>query len=293
MAGSRYINPYTDFGFKKLFGEEANKELLVGFLNVFLPEKHHIKTLTFCNTEERGEIKAHRKAVYDIFCQGQNGEHFIVEMQQAEQNWFKDRAVFLSSFPIRDQAVPGKKWDFQLKAVYLIAVLGFEYDKNEERRKLRRNVKLKDQDGEEFYDKLEFIFLQMPLFNKTEAELVTYEDKWYYFLKNLPDFTEIPAILREPIFERAFAVAEVANMTKEELRLYEESLVAYWDNYSVIETAENRGRVEGRAEGRAEGRDEGRAEEKLENARNLKNAGVSVAIISQSLGLSTDEIERL
>jgi len=280
MSG-RYINPFTDFGFKKIFGEEANKELLVGFLNVFLPEKHRVKTLEFRNTEKRGAINVHRKAVYDIFCEGDNGEHFIVEMQQAEQNWFKDRTVFLSTFPIRDQAQPGKKWDFKLNAVYLIAILGFEYDQDEERRKLRRNVKLKDQDGADFYDKLEFIFLQMPLFNKTEAELVTNEDKWYYFLKNLPDFTEIPAILREPVFERAFAVAEVAKMTKEELRQYEESLIAYWDNYSVIETAENRGR------------EEGEAKKAVEIARGMKQEGFGSDTIARLTGLSAAEIEQL
>jgi len=274
---SRYINPYTDFGFKRLFGEEASKDLLIDFLNAFLPEKHQVKTLTFRNTEQRGEADYHRKAVYDIFCTGENGEHFIVEMQQAEQNWFKDRAVFLSSFPIRDQAVPGKKWDFQLKAVYLIAVLGFEYDKEEERRKLQRNVTLKDQDGDLFYDKLQFIFLQMPLFTKTESELKTRKDKWFYFLKNLPDFSDIPSILREPIFEQAFAIAEVSKMLPDALRQYEESLITYWDNQNVLDTAEARGEARGRAE----------------VARGMKHKGLDTALIIELTGLSESEIERL
>ena len=278
---SRYINPYTDFGFKRLFGEEASKDLLIDFLNAFLPEKHQVKTLTFCNTEQRGKADYHRKAVYDIFCTGQNNEHFIVEMQQAEQNWFKDRAVFLSSFPIRDQAVPGKKWDFQLKAVYLIAVLGFEYDKEEERRKLQRNVMLKDQDGDLFYDKLQFIFLQMPLFTKTESELKTRKDKWFYFLKNLPDFSDIPSILREPVFEQAFAIAEVSKMLPDALRQYEESLITYWDNQNVLDTAEARGEARGRAE-----RD-------TEIARGMKQEGLDISLIVKLTGLSESEIERL
>jgi predicted transposase/invertase (TIGR01784 family) len=285
----RYINPYTDFGFKKLFGEEANKDLLIDFLNALLPEKHQIKTLKFRNVEQRGDITIHRKAVFDIFCEAQNGEQFIVEMQHAPQDWFKDRALFLSTFPIREQAVPGENWNFELKTVYLVAVLGFEYDKNEERRKLRRDVTLKDQDGDEFYDKLQFIFLQLPLFKKTESELVTREDKWHYFLKNLVRFEDIPSIFREPVFEQAFATAEVARMSKDELFEYEMSLMAYRDNRNVLDTA----RAEGEARGKAEGKAEGEANKAIEIARNMKNDGAPPAMISKYTGLSLDEINRL
>ena len=137
---SRYINPYTDFGFKRLFGEEANKDLLIDFLNSLLPTRHQVKTLTFQNLEQLGIISADRKAVYDIFCTAENGEQFIVEMQKAKQKWFKDRALFYLTFPIREQApkgpVGGEEWNYELQAVYLIALLGFEYDQTEERRKL-------------------------------------------------------------------------------------------------------------------------------------------------------------
>jgi len=298
---ARYINPYTDFGFKRLFGEEASKDLLIDFLNAFLPERHRVKTLTFRNTEQLGVIAIDRKAVFDIYCEAENGEHFIVEMQQARQDWFKDRALFYAAFPIREQApkglVHGEVWDYQLQAVYLIAVLGFEYDKEEEWRKLQRNVTLKDQDGDLFYDKLEFIFLQMPLFKKTESELVTRQDKWYYFLKNLSGLDEIPALLREPLFERAFAAAEVAGMSKTELLAYEAHLKAYRDNYAAMTTAENeglrRGRTEGRAEGRVEGRAEGRAERDIEIARNMKKKGFDTATIAEMTGLSPKEIAQL
>ena len=286
---SRYINPYTDFGFKRLFGEEASKDLLIDFLNAVLPEKHRVKTLEFRNTEQLGVIAADRKAVFDIYCQAQNGEHFIVEMQNAKQDWFKDRALFYASFPIRDQApkgmLDGAEWNYELKAVYLIAVLGFEYDQEEERRKLKRNVTLKDQDGDQFYDKLELIFLQMPLFNKPESELKTQQDKWYYFLKNLSGFEEIPSILREPVFERAFATAEIASMTKPELQTYEAHLKAYRDNYAVMDTAKNEGIRIGKAEGRAE-RD-------IEIARNMKAKGFDTATITEITGLSSKEIKRL
>ena len=282
---SRYINPYTDFGFKRLFGEEASEDLLVDFLNAFLPERHRVKTLAFRNTEQLGIVAADRKAILDIYCEAESGEHFIVEMQNAPQDWFRDRAIFYAAFPIRNQApkglVDGVKWNYELKAVYLIAVLGFEYDQEEERRKLQRNVTLKDQDGDLFYDKLEFIFLQMPLFTKTESELKTRQDKWYYFLKNLASLEQIPAILREPIFERAFETAEIARMSKNEYLGYELHLKAYRDNYAVMETAVRAGRAEGKAESA------------IEIARNLKAEGLAPSLIAKTTGLSVDEIERL
>jgi len=282
---SRYINPYTDFGFKRLFGEEANKDLLIDFLNALLPEKHRVKTLTFRNLEQLGIIVADRKAIYDIYCTAENGEHFIVEMQKEEEHYFKDRAIFYSAFPIRNQGKKGKKWNYELKAVYFIGILDFEYDEEEERRKLQRNVQLKDQDGDLFYDKLELIFLQMPLFTKTESELETQKDKWYYFLKNLTDFEQIPAILREPIFEQAFETAELAQMNQNELLQYEASLKIYRDNYAAFETAIMKGEKKGWAKGEAQ--------KAIEIARNMKQTGLDSALIAEMTGLTLKEIKRL
>ena len=100
----KYINPFTDFGFKKLFGSELNKDLLIDFLNQVLPGKHKIKDLTYARTEQLGNTETDRKAIFDLYCIGENGERFIVEMQKAKQNFFKDRSVYYSSFPIQEQA---------------------------------------------------------------------------------------------------------------------------------------------------------------------------------------------
>ncbi|MEY3442950.1 MAG: hypothetical protein RLZZ519_1231 [Bacteroidota bacterium] len=237
---SLFINPYTDFGFKKLFGEEANKDLLIDFLNALLPPKHQIAELTFKNVEQLPDLPEQRKAFFDISCVSRSGEHFIVEMQKAKVNYFKDRSLFYTTFPIRDQAQRGD-WDYRLDDVYFIAILDFEYDEEEERRKLLRNVQLKDQDGDLFYSKLHFKFIQMPLFTKEEHELVTHFDKWLYFLKRLSTFDEIPAILKEPIFERAFTTAALASLTQAQRNEYEKSKLAYWENNAVITSAEDRG----------------------------------------------------
>jgi predicted transposase/invertase (TIGR01784 family) len=273
---AKYINPYTDFGFKKLFGEEGNKDLLIDFLNQLLPAHHQIKELNFRNSESLSDLSTERKAIFDIHCEALSGEKFIVEMQKAKIKYFKDRSLFYVTFPIRDQAQQGE-WNFRLKAIYFVAILDFEYDEAEERRKFRRDVTFKDQDGDLFFDKLHFKFLQMPLFKKAESELETHFDKWCYFLKNLENFEHIPSILNEPIFQKAFNTAELAGLSAEQRAFYDESLIQYWGMKSALETA-----VE-----------EAKDERSLEIARNMLKRGVSVEIIAEDTGLSIEQIQML
>ena len=274
---SKYINPYTDFGFKKLFGEEANKDLLIDFLNQLLPDYHQIAKLTFRNSENLSEFAFERSAIFDIHCEAQNGERFIVEMQKAKINFFKDRSLFYTTFPIREQAKRGDEWDFRLTPIYMIAILDFLYDEEAEKQKFLRSVALRDEDGELFYDKLHFKFIQMPLFNKTENELVTHFDKWIYFLKNLASSDSIPNILREPIFEKAFHKAEIAAMTSDEYDNYQKSLMKYIEIREVVNTAV----------GSAE------KDNSKKIAREMKKDGVSSDKIMKYTGLSEKEIDNL
>jgi predicted transposase/invertase (TIGR01784 family) len=273
---AKYINPYTDFGFKKLFGEEANKDLLVDFLNQLLPPHHQIADLSFKNSENIPDLSTERKAIFDIHCKSLSGEHFVVEMQKAKINFFKDRMLFYLTFPIREQAQRGE-WDFKLTPIYMIAILDFEYDEAAERRKFLRFVQLKDQDCEVFYDKLHFKFIQMPLFTKEAHELKTHFDKWIYFLKKLETFDEIPAILKEPIFEKAFKTAEVANMTAEQREEYEQSRLSYLEVKEAVNTAEM----------------DGRKKEKYEIAKEMKESGEPKDKIKKYTGLSDEAIDRL
>jgi predicted transposase/invertase (TIGR01784 family) len=250
---SKYINPYTDFGFKKLFGEEANKDLLIDFLNQMLPPVHQIQTLTFKNPEKLPDAAKERKAFFDIECQSVTGEAFIVEMQKAKVKFFKDRALFYTTFPIREQAKKGVDWNFELKPIYFIAILDFLYDESLERAKFWRDVQLTDQDCEPFYEKLHFKFLQMPAFTKTAEELVTKFDKWAYFLKNLETFQDIPSILNEPIFEKAFETSRLTNMSAKQRTIYEKSQLDYLGVKAVSATAWEEGKTEGIAIGKEEG----------------------------------------
>ena len=230
----RYINPYTDFGFKKLFGTELNKDLLISFLNALLNGEQEITDLTYLNSEHLGDGHSDRRAVFDVYCQLADGKKFIVEMQKAEQAYFKDRSIYYS-----------KLTDVEDKHV--------------------------------FYDKLTFIYLEMPKFNKTEDELLTMFDKWMFALQNLSRLLERPKALQERIFTHLFEQAEIARFTPQERREYQESIKEYWDNYSIMETSFNKGK----------------AEANRENARKMKELGISVEIISQVTGLTINEVDIL
>jgi predicted transposase/invertase (TIGR01784 family) len=176
----KYINPFTDYGFKRLFGEEPNKDLLLDFLNTLLrDEQGEIVELTYLKNEVLGHSGLDRKAVFDLYCTNDKGEKFIVKLQKTKQKFFKDRTLYYSTFPIREQAIKGSEWNFELKKVYLVAILDFVFEEDEnEPEKYRYNVKLSDiETCKVFYDKLTFIYLEMPKFNKTIDELETRFEK--------------------------------------------------------------------------------------------------------------------
>ena len=281
IAG-RYINPYTDYGFKLLFGTEPNKDITLELVNALLQGKEVIKSLTLLPTEQLGDTKDDRRSVFDVYCENEQGEKIIIEMQKADQQWFKDRSVYYSSFPIRQQGEKGQ-WRFGLKAVYTIGILDFVFDEDKDDKEYYHHVvKLMDVNTKEvFYDKLTYIYLEMPKFNKTEAELETMADKWLYALKNLPRLLERPAALQERIFKKFFDVAEIGNLSKEEYAKYFESEKVYYDNDGAIRTAE------------AKGKKEGFNEANRENARKMKALGIAVGVISQVTGLSEEEIAAL
>jgi len=259
---SKYIDPFTDFGFKRLFGEDCNKELLLDFLNELLHKKEgKIISLTYLKSEQLGRSEEDRKAIFDLYCENEKGEKFIVEMQKTKQTFFKDRALYYSTFPIVKQAIAGD-WNYELNAVYTVAILDFVFEEDKkDKDKYRYDVMLTDIETHTvFYDKLMFVYLEMPKFTKKVEELETRFDKWMYVLKNLKRLENIPDKLREKIFEKIFEAAEIAKLSQEEYEQYVISLNAYRDFKNSIDTARDEGRAEGRAEGKAEGRAEGEEE---------------------------------
>ena len=294
----RYVNFYTDFAFKKLFGTEVNKDLLISFLNALLHGREEIREITYLNTEHLGTQEYDRRAVFDVYCKNEKGEYFLVEMQKGEQQFFKDRSIYYSTFAIREQA-PRGEWNYGLKGIYTIGILNFCFENTDP--SYYHEVKLLDTKTKEvFYDKLTFIYLEMPKFTKTEAELETLFDKWLYVIRNLASLMERPRALQEKVFQHLFEAAEIAKFDKKERYEYEESLKAYRDLFSVIETAELRGEKRGEEKGRAEGLKEGLAQglreverNKISTARKMKQLGMALADIVVVSGLSEEEIQQL
>jgi predicted transposase/invertase (TIGR01784 family) len=283
----RYICPFTDFGFKKLFGTEPNKDLLIDFLNELLKkDEGRIVDLTYLSTEQLGRACDDRKAIFDIYCENEKGEKFIVELQKAKQNYFKDRSIYYSTFPIQSQAQKGD-WNFQLKAIYTVGILDFVFDDNKDDNEVfHHEVQLFNKTTQKvFYDKLTYVYLEMPKFTKTEEELETHFDKWLYVLKNLSDLTNRPKKLQEKIFNRLFEQAELANYTDEEYSNYEASLKHYRDLKNVVDAARDEGKIEGKIEGEMN--------KALETARISKKEGLSTDLISKITGLSAEEIDKL
>ena len=278
IFAEKYINPFTDFGFKKLFGTEVNKDLLMDFLNELIHGKGKITDVKYLNPEQLGRSERDRRAVFDIHCESDTGEKFIVEMQKSKHDFFKDRSVFYASFPIREQAVKGE-WDYRLKAVYTIGVLDFVFNENrDDENYYHSEVKLMDtQKKTVFYDKLTFIYLEMPKFKKNIDQLETHFEKWMYVLKNLPKLQQLPSQLQEKIFEKIFRIAEIAKMDREEIKEYEDSLKTFRDNYSAFITAKR----------------QGRKEEKTEIAMKMLKDGVPVENICNYTGLTVEQIEEL
>ena len=283
----RYINPYTDFGFKKLFGTEMNKDLLISFLNALLDNsEREIEDVQYLNGENLGDGYGDRRSVFDVYCMTRDGSRFIVEMQKAEQVYFKDRSVYYATTPIRQQAPKGE-WDYRLDDIYTVGILNFEFPHGEyPADSYRHEIKLKDvEDNHVFYEKLTFIYLEMPKFTKTEDELVTMFDKWMFVLHNLYRLLERPKALQDRIFQKLFDQAEIARYSDSERRQYEESKKVFWDNFSVLKTAKEKGK--------REGIQEGIHQEKIDTVRRLQSMGLTIEQIAQGADITVDAVRKI
>ena len=214
-----------------------------------------------------------------MYCTNEKGEKLIVELQKTKQKFFKDRTLYYSTFPIRDQAIRGSEWNFELKRIYTIAILNFIFDEDKNQaKKFRYDVKLSDIETREvFYDKLTFIYLEMPKFEKNIDEIETRFEKWLYVLKNLHKLDRIPERLKENIFLKLFQIAEIAKFNPQEYQDYEDSMKYYRDIKNSLDTA----------------KEEGKIEEKIEIAKNGLKLGLPIDFICKITSLTIEEVERL
>ena len=285
---SKFINPFTDVGFKRIFGQEVSKPVLLAFLNSLLEGERRIVDLRYLDKEKIGLSDGDRSLIYDILCKTDSEEYIIVEMQNKSQPFFKNRAIYYMSRSIVEQGERGSEWEYDIKAVYLVAFLNFRLrDISQE---FRTDVALMDMKTHEpFSDKERMIFLQLPYFTKELDDCTDIFEKIIYVLKHMEILQRMPFLAQDAVFKRLSEIAEVAALSKEERRQYDESLRHYRDTIAVMHGQYLEGESKGRAEGRAEGRDE----RTLEIARKLKADGMPVELIVKYTGLTAEEIECL
>ena len=285
----KFINPFTDVGFKRIFGQEINKDLLIDFLNALLEGERQVKDITFLDKEQLPVFEDDRKLIYDVYCTDENDEQFIVEMQNQSHLNFRSRTVYYLSQAIARQGERGSKWMYDLKAVYGVFFLNFPMP-GTKAHKLRTDIVLSDRDTHElFCDNMRYIFIELPSFAKEEDECVNDFERWIYVLKNMDTLKRMPFRARKSVFEKLEEVVTLSSLTRAEREKYDESLKTYRDRLAELAFAQQEGREKGRAEGLAEGR----AEEKLKNARNMKAAGISPELIVQITGLTPEAIADL
>mgnify|MGYP000359215295 CR=1 FL=1 len=287
----RYISLLTDFGFKRIFGTNPNKDLLIDFLNSLFDGEQVVKNVTFLNSEHVGDVRTDRKAIFDVYCENEKGEKFIVEMQNASQKYFKDRSLYYATFPIREQAKKGEVWNYELKHVYVVALLNYDMtDSAFAQDTINHDIGLLDkQTHKVFNDKLTFKYVEIAKFNKSIEELKTNYDKWIYVLQNLSRLDRQPRYLQTEVFSRLFNQAEIARFSKTELREYEDSLKAYRDMKNSLDNAEEKGIAKGLAKGRAEGK----KDKAVEIAKKLLEMDMPIDAIMKATGLSQEEITKL
>lgn len=277
---AKYINPFTDVGFKRIFGQELSKPLLLDFLNSLFGGEKHIVNLTFLDKEQPALYEEDRSLIYDIYCETNEGEKIIVEMQNKSQPYFKNRSIYYISESIARQGERGSSWNYAIDAVYLIAFLNFI--PLDFKRQFRTDVVLAEKDTvEQFSDKMRMTFLQLPLFDKEACECENQVERWIFLLKNMETLSRLPWAAQSAVFKKLESIADVGAMSRDERLKYDESLRKYRDTISVFEGV------------RMEGRLEGQRNEKMENARKMKSYGLALDMIADITGLSVEEVRNL
>ncbi len=299
----KYINPFTDYGFKKIFGDEENTELLRSLINdiLGLENEDRVKTIIFKNGELLPDSPMDRKAIFDLYCEDEKGSNFIVELQKVHQEHFQSRALYYTTFPIQEQAIRGT-WDFSLTPIYFIGLLNFEVDKFRDSEEYLHHGKITDIKTKEImYDNLNMIYVEIPKLKKEKEELNTHLEWWLYVFQNLSRLQEIPKALKGDVIEGAFEKAEFINLPKGEQDKYHKNLKVYRDLVNSFDTAHKEGKVEGEEiglkkgikQGIEQGIEQGSEKKAIEIAKNSLTKGIDIETIALITGLTIEEIKKL
>ena len=288
----RFINPFTDVGFKRIFGQEISKPVLIAFLNSLLIDERRIVDVTFLDKEKLGLYEGDRSLIYDIYCKTDTDESIIVEMQNTYQPFFKKRSIYYLSRSVVEQGERGAEWKYNIKSVYLVSFLNFKL--NDISNELRTDIALMDMKRKTvFSDDIRLIYLQLPYFTKEAEECVNDFERFIFILKHMDILQRMPWAAQDSVFMKLAEIAEVSALSKEERVKYDDSLRKFRDTLVVMEGQFMEGEAKGREEGLAEGLAKGREEGSLDIARKMKAKGFSLEEIAELTGCPISEIKKL
>lgn len=315
MSGKqgRFIDPLVDWGFKRIFGTEANKELLIEFLNDLFEGEREITDVLYLNNELPPDYPEGKGCLFDLVCRDKySGQLFLMEMQNGQMTNFTERALYYTCRLFALEKRRGEKWQDKISGVYTVCLLNFKLNGNE---KLRTDVELYDiQEGKRFYDNFKIVYIQLPCLKKEvhyTSKTCTNLERWLYLLKDMGTMDKYPEIIEssKQALRRLLEVCDLEKMSEKDRYQYEVALHQHETVIAVYETYRDEGLKEGRKEGLAQGieqgieqgmkkgmkqgMEKGMEKAKLETAKAMKNKNIAPDVIAECTGLSMDVIESL
>ena len=303
---AKFIDPFTDTGFKIVFGtEHKSNEILRQFLNALFendPTFSHIESVEYRPTERTREWTEGKSIVYDIFCETSTGHKFIVEMQKHPQEYFLSRAIYYICRAIADQGYKGKQdldkkeqdsnikdsksdssketyWDYNVVPVVGVFFSSFRIPGLKKEKLVTQGMLMDIDDKEPIGDYMRYVFIQLPAFKKEAQECADKFEEWIYNLTNMKTMEAMQFTSHQDIFNRLASVGNLATLSPSERSMYEYDLKKARDYHAELAYARKLAMKEGRAEGLAEGRAEGLAEGRSEGLAEGRAEGIEAGKI--------------
>ncbi len=293
MITSKYLNPQNDFAFKRIFGQEKNKEILISMLNAVLKNQlhHAIQDVIFLKTAQDPEIASQKQSIVDVLCKDEDGCQYIVEMQIARTEGFEKRALFYASKAYVDQAEVGEKYHDLKEVIFLAFTNHILFPKKEHYKS--EHVILDKVTLAHDMKYMSFTFVELPKFGQQcpeDISKLSLEEKFYHFLYKAPamSHTDLAKLTgRDIVIKKAFDELERFSWTEEELNTYDQVQKRERDNLSALLYAKQEGLTEGikkgKQEGLAEGMEKGIEKGKQAMAEKMRKAGVDPALVAKIL----------
>ncbi|MBQ0039879.1 MAG: Rpn family recombination-promoting nuclease/putative transposase [Treponema sp.] len=292
LKEATFFSPVSDWGFKRIFGSEANRNLLRYLLNTIIDDKNIVE-VTFLNTEHEYIAVEGGKSIFDVYCTCDDGSRIIVECQKSGNTNFKDRAFAYSAMAVMDQAV--RHWEYNLDKLYFIGITTFNLFPGRQGYFTKAQIMDPETPGRVIYDNYLQIYVELSKFVSDDTELSSARDELLYVLRNLRNMDDIPewvAARNDELTQicNTALMKDLSDKEKEECMSNEERERDYQQS---IEQTANAKFKEGLEKGREEGIVEGESKKQLEIATAMKAQGISVQVISDCSGLSIETVKQL